>query len=293
VRDKVRNMKAYSEHQFSARDGLSLYYRRYGYYRQYGERRTDRPALLCLPGTTRNSKDFHGVASHFCDRYAIFCPDYRGRGQSAYDANPDNYTPQTYLDDIRHLLILNGLHRVIIIGTSLGGLLAMGMATMASATIAGIVLNDIGPDIDGLAEIVDYIRVDRPQPDWPAAAAELQLRFPDLSLQSESDWIDAAKATWREGADGVLHFDWDVALAKSLAHQPVPDLWPLFAALRRLPVLAIRGEVSKVLSNATFEKMAAAHPNLQKTIVKGVGHAPTLKEPVCLDALENFLAGID
>ena len=280
-------MNNFSEYRFSARDGLSLYYR------QYGNRRTDRPAILCLPGTTRNSKDFHGVASHFSDRYIIFCPDYRGRGQSAYDATPDNYTPQTYLDDIRHLLILNGLHRVIIIGASLGGLLAMGMAAMAPTTIAGVVLNDIGPDIGGLAEIIDYIHVDRPQPDWPSAVAELKLRFPDLSLRDEKEWTNAAKATWREGADGVLHFDWDVDLAKPLANQPVPDLWPLFATLRRLPVLAIHGEVSKVLSDVTVEKMAVAHPNLRTIIVKGVGHAPTLKEPVCLDALEKFFASID
>ncbi|MFT6582359.1 MAG: alpha/beta fold hydrolase [Alphaproteobacteria bacterium] len=286
-------MDNFSEHRFSARDGLSLYYRRYGYYRRNGERQPDRPAILCLPGTTRNSKDFHGIASHFCDLYALFCPDYRGRGQSAYDADPDNYTPQTYLDDIRHLLVLNSLHRVIIIGTSLGGLLAMGMAAMAPTSIAGVVLNDIGPDIDGLAEIIDYIRVDRPQPNWPAAAAELQLRFPDLSLHSEGDWTDAAKATWREGADGMLHFDWDVDLAQPLANQPIPDLWPLFGALRRLPVLAIHGERSKVLSSATFDKMAAVHPNLHKTVVKGVGHTPTLKEPVCIDALEKFLASID
>ncbi|MBL4719876.1 MAG: alpha/beta hydrolase, partial [Alphaproteobacteria bacterium] len=228
----------FSERRYTARDGLSLYYR------MYGTRQANRPAILCLPGTTRNSKDFHRLASHFCDRYAVFCPDYRGRGQSDYDPDPNNYSPQVYLDDLRHLLILNGLHRVIIIGASLGGLLAMGFAAMAPSSLAGVVLNDIGPDIDGLSDILDYIRVDHPQPDWAAAAAELQARFPNLSLQGDAEWLDAAKATWREGADGQLHFDWDITLAKPLLNSPIPDLWPLFAALRRFPVLAIHGERS-------------------------------------------------
>ncbi|MBT5110102.1 MAG: alpha/beta hydrolase [Rhodospirillaceae bacterium] len=276
-------MNAYRERRYTAQDGLSLYYR------VYGHEHSGSPAILCLPGLTRNSKDFHGVASHFCDRYVVYCPDYRGRGQSDYDANAENYAPSTYLNDLRHLLVLNGLHRVVVIGTSLGGLLGMAMSVAMPTAVAGLVMNDIGPNVEGLSSIIDYVRVDRPQTNWADAAAELRLRFPDLSLQNECDWIDAAKATWREGADGLLHFDWDVALIKPILRQSPIDLWPLFSALRRLPVLAVRGEKSKVISQITFDKMAGAHPDLQQVTVANVGHAPSLREPMCLDALGNFM----
>lgn len=229
------------------------------------------------------------MASHFCDRYVLYCPDYRGRGQSDYDANADNYAPSTYLNDLRHLLVLNGLHRVVVIGTSLGGLLGMAMSVAMPTAVSGLVMNDIGPNVEGLSSIVDYVRVDRPQTNWADAVAELRLRFPDLSLQNECDWIDAAKATWRKGADGLLHFDWDVALIKPILRQSPVDLWPLFSALRRLPVMAIRGEKSKIISQVTFDKMARAHPNLQQVTVANVGHAPSLREAVCVDALGSFL----
>ena len=281
-------MNAYRERRYTAQDGLSLYYRVYGG-EHYDCTHRGAPAILCLPGLTRNSKDFHGVASHFRDRYVLYCPDYRGRGQSDYDATADNYTPSIYLNDLRHLLVLNGLQRVVVIGTSLGGLLGMAMSVATPTAIVGLVLNDIGPNIEGLSSIIDYIRVDRPQGNWADAAAELRLRFPDLSLQTEKEWIDAAKATWREGADGLLPFDWDIALTKPILRQSPVDLWPLFRALRRLPVMAVRGEKSTVISQVTFDKMAKAHPGLQQVTVANVGHAPSLREPVCIDALEKFL----
>ena len=279
-------MNAYREHRYTSQDGLSLYYR------VYGPEHSGSPAILCLPGLTRNSKDFHGVATHFSDRYVLYCPDYRGRGQSEYDPDADNYTPATHLNDLRHLLVLNGLHRVVIFGTSMGGLLGMAMNVALPTAIAGLVLNDIGPDVGALASIVDYVRVDRPQTNWADAATELRSRFPDLSLHGERDWIDAARATWREGADGLLHFDWDIDVIKPILRQPPLNLWPLFNALRRLPVMAVHGEKSIVLSQVTFDKMAMAHPDLQRITIANVGHAPSLREPVCIDALENFLGKI-
>ena len=116
-------MDTFSEHTFTSQDGLSLYYRTYGPQRSH-----DLP-ILCLPGLTRNADDFHDLAERLGGSRQVISLDYRGRGRSAYDPNPKNYQPRTYLEDIRHLLAIVGVHRVIVVGTSMGGLLAMGLAS--------------------------------------------------------------------------------------------------------------------------------------------------------------------
>lgn len=282
-------MQNFRERRYTAQDGLSLYYR------DYGAADTLGTPILCLPGLTRNSKDFDSEASRLCRRRRVICPDYRGRGRSEFDPDPRNYKPETYLNDIRHLLAAAGIGHVVVIGTSLGGLLAMGMGAAMPTALAAVVLNDVGPDIgdEGLGRIVDYISADRPHGDWDAAVADLKSMFPTLSLETDADWLEAAQATWREGADGRLHFDWDVRLVEPLrAGPPIPDLWPLFRTLRRIPVLAIHGSLSEVLSAETFAEMAAVHPNLRQVTVPGVGHTPTLREPVVRRAIDAFLEGL-
>lgn len=290
-------MTDYLEHRYTSQDGLSLYYRVYGT-RESHSGRQGRPAILCLPGLTRNSKDFHVIATYLSNQHTVYCPDYRGRGQSDYDPDPNNYTPTAYLNDLRHLHVIHGVHRVVIIGTSIGGLLGMAMTVAAPSVVVGLVMNDIGPDVgvsgtSGLASIIDYVRFDRPQANWTDAAAELRARFPDLSLKSDEEWTNAAKATWREGVDGLLHFDWDTNLIKPILRQSPIDLWPLFKSLHHLPVLAVRGEKSKILSQDIFDRMATTHPSLTQVTVSNVGHAPSLQEPVCIDALEKFLMALD
>lgn len=284
---ELHRMPGYKECTYTAQDGLSLYYRDYG--------DPDNPAtpLLCLPGLTRNSKDFHSEAVRLSARRRVVCPDYRGRGRSAYDTTGKTYLPATYLNDIRHLLAIAGIGRVIVVGTSLGGILAMAMGAAMPTVLAGAVLNDIGPEIAtaGLSKITEYISIDRPHPDWDSAVADLKQLFPNLTLQTDADWLDAAQATWREREDGKLHFDWDILLAENLRKgPPIPDLWPFFHALDRIPLLAIRGARSDVLTAETFEKMAVARPGLQQITVPDAGHVPTLREPIARDGIDAFLA---
>lgn len=277
----------YRERRYTAQDGLSLYYR------EYGDPLGPGVPLLCLPGLARNAKDFHRLAIRLKERHWIVCPDYRGRGRSAYDPNSENYQPATYLNDIRHLLAAAGMHRAAVIGTSMGGLLACALGAAAPTTLAGVVLNDVGPDIggDGLARIMTYLSQDNPQPDWDAATRAFKALFPYLSLRTEEDWRAAAEATWYRGEDGMLHYDWDIHIIDPLRRaRPLPDLWALFRSLRRLPVLAIRGGVSDVLLPATFDRMAAEHPGLARLTLDGVGHVPSLVEPEALAAIEAFLA---
>lgn len=224
----------------------------------------------------------------------MICPDYRGRGRSDYDRDWRNYQPRVYLDDLRHILAAAGVHRAVVVGTSLGGILGMALGIVAPTLPAAVVLNDVGPDVatDGLGRIIDYIGKDRPQPDWTTAVRHLRKLFPTLSLKTDQRWLEMAQATFREGDDGLLHFDWDLRLVEPMRRLSgsVPDLWPLYRSLRDLPVMAVRGGLSDVLSEGTFERMAAEKPDLIRVTVAACGHVPALDEPEVLEVLDDFIA---
>jgi pimeloyl-ACP methyl ester carboxylesterase len=277
----------YAEETYGAQDGLLLYYR------EYGDPLAPGTPLLCLTGLTRNSHDYHVLASRLAAGRRVICPDYRGRGRSPRDPDWRNYQPRVYIGDILQLIAAANLHRMVVIGTSLGGLLTMGLAVAQPACLAGVVLNDVGPDIDrgGLERIKGYIGHDQPQRDWDSAVSYAKQMFKTVGDKSEADWLRIAHGTFREGADGLLHVDWDVALARPLQRVgPLPDLWPLFRALRRVPTLAFRGALSDVLTAATFDRMQREHPALTAVTVAGAGHVPTLDEPEARDAFDAFLA---
>ena len=154
----------FRERRIGARDGLPLYVR------DYGGPPAGGATLLCLAGLTRNSKDFHTLANGAAARRRVLCPDYRGRGQSPHDPDWRNYRPETILDDIFQVLTACDAHPVVVCGVSYGGLLAMALGALVPSMLAGVILNDVGPDVDpeGSARIMTYIERDRPQPDWPA-----------------------------------------------------------------------------------------------------------------------------
>lgn len=280
-------MTAFREGRVTAQDGLALYYR------DYGDALSPRTPLLCLTGLTRNSADFAALAKRHAGERRVLCPDYRGRGRSAYDPDWRNYDPRTYVGDIIHLVAATGIERAVVVGTSLGGLLAMALAVAKPGMLAGVVINDIGPDVvpGGVSRIFDYIGVDQPQPDWPSAVRYLRTLLPTLSIRTAEGWLEMAQATYRQGEDGLLHFDWDVTLAKPLvaARNDVPDLWPYFRALGRRPALALRGALSDVLSPETFARMGAEKPDLEQVTVENAGHAPTLNEPEAAAAVDGFI----
>jgi pimeloyl-ACP methyl ester carboxylesterase len=278
---------AYRERYVTSQDGLRLYFR------DYGDPSSTRLPLICLTGIARNSADFADLAQRHAGERRILCLDYRGRGRSDYDRDWRNYQPQVYVGDIVNLIAANDLHRVIVVGTSLGGLLTMGLAVLKPTVLGAVVLNDIGPALapGGLGRILSYIGTDHPQPDWPSAVAYVRQLLPTLSITTDQAWLKMAQGTFRQGEDGLLHFDWDVALAKPLRQTAgaVPDLWAYFGALRRLPVLALRGSRSDVLSVETFERMALVKPDLQRVIVANSGHAPILDEPDAAAAIDDFI----
>lgn len=282
-------MSVFRERRYLSQDGLSLYYR------DYGDPLASPPPVLCLPGLTRNSKDFHRLAERLAPRRRVICPDYRGRGRSDYDPDAGNYHPMVHLGDIRHLMVVESLHRIVVIGTSFGGFLAMGLGVMAPTTLAAVALNDVGPEVSpgGLARIMNYVGKDRPQPDWDSAVAEMKRLFPTLSYETEDEWRAAARGTWREGPDGMLHFDWDPRLARTVQRaRRSADPWTVFRSLGRVPLLVLRGALSDVLGEKTMARMAREHPTLRTAVIPDSGHPPSLAEPESVKALDDFLAAV-
>lgn len=275
----------YRERTVAAQDGLRLHVRDWG--------APSASAVLCLGGLTRNSKDFDGLARHLAARRRVVCPDYRGRGLSERDPNWSNYIAPNYVGDIVHILAALDIHHIVVVGTSLGGLLAMGLAVVLPSALAGVVLNDIGPELDAraLAPIIEYVRTDHPHPDVDSAIAEMRRMLPGLAFRDPDAFRKIVENTYRRTDDGLLHCDWDPAIVRPIlaGTSPPYDLWRLFRALANVPTLVIRGELSALLTRDCLERMAAAHPGLVRLEVAGTGHAPTLDEPECRITIDSFL----
>ncbi len=280
--------KVYAEHRLTASDGRVLYYR------EYGDRVGEATPIMCLAGLTRNSRDFHDVALRHAAKRRVLALDLRGRGLSERDPDWRNYQAPVYVRDIQHLLAAAGAPRVVLVGTSFGGILAMIMAVAQPAALAAVVLNDIGPEIDpaGAARIEAYVGQATPLPDWEAAKARLKELFgqawPDLS---EERWTTLTRTFFHEGEDGLPKPDYDPAISRpfKLPENRDQDLWPFFRALADVPTLAVRGATSDILSSSTFERMAEAKPDLERLTVANRGHAPFLDEPDCAPALDAFI----
>jgi len=254
------------------------------------------PPLLLMHGLTRNSADFEPLAQHLAGRYRLIVPDQRGRGLSDSDPDPANYRPDIYVRDMFALLDGLGIERAALIGTSMGGLMAMIMGAIAPERVPAIVLNDIGPALEaaGLARIGGYVGGGEPLADWREAAARCEAvnrqAFPDFGAE---DWDAFARRTCRAAVDGRVAFAYDPAIARAFETEEgvaPPDLWPLWQALGEKPVLVIRGVLSDLLSGDTVARMEQLHPGpFTRADVSQRGHAPLLDEPEALAAIETFL----
>jgi pimeloyl-ACP methyl ester carboxylesterase len=257
-------------------------------------------SVICLPGLTRNARDFHTLATYLSTHPEkprnVYCLDYRGRGRSQYDSNWRNYVPYTELMDVLDFLTVQGLHRVGIVGTSRGGIIAMMMAALRPTAMGAVVLNDIGPVIEtrGLARIVNYVgRMPVPKT-WADAIhimREINGRgFPEFT---DAQWDQMARGVFEE-RKGRLALSYDRKLAKAIGtvdlSRPVPDLWPQFIAMGQIPAFALRGEHSDVLSAETLEEMVERHPNLRVMTVPEQGHAPMLQDQEPVEAIGSFFA---
>jgi len=283
---------AFVDRYCRAPDGLRLHYR------DYPGPEAGTPAL-CIPGLTRNCRDFEDLAPRLARSRRVLAVDLRGRGGSDRDPDWSHYQPAVYLGDLEALLTDAGAPRVVVIGTSLGGIMGMVLAAHLPGAIAGLVLNDIGPELgaEGLARVNAYAGTIQPVRRWEEAAAQVRgvmahamPGFPD------TDWIRVARRMYREAPDGTLVPDMDPGIATALRSGPSADaasLWKVFEAVHPVPVAVLRGEISDLLLPETVQRMCEAKPDLISVVVPRRGHVPLLDEPESLDAIDRVLAAVD
>jgi pimeloyl-ACP methyl ester carboxylesterase len=281
-------MVAWSDGYWWSNDGLRLHYRDFA-----GD--PSRPPILCIPGLTRNARDFEAVAARLAGAWRVICVELRGRGESAYAKDPMTYVPLTYLQDIEALIRELKLDRIILFGTSLGGIITMLLAMSGGGRIAGALLNDIGPDLDprGLDRIRAYVGRSQSWPTWLHAArffAEAQRdRYPDWALDQ---WLVFAKRLCRLTPNGRIALDYDMRVAEPLklpGGEAGFDMWRAFEGLRGIPSLVVRGGLSDLLAPVTVERMLAENEAMEAVTVERSGHAPTLGEPDAVAAIDRLL----
>lgn len=290
----------FEEVRFTARDGLRLYARRYPAAAGATEIPAARP-VLCLAGLTRNSRDFHVLASALStdpqSPRDVWALDTRGRGYSDSDPDWRNYAVPIEMLDAFDLLTMQELSEVAIIGTSRGGLMAMVMAAALPSTVGPVVLNDIGPvvETEGLLRILGYAgRMPHPVSWDDAAALVKDLNKKQFPFVADGDWLEIARQMYNEErGKPVPGYDPQVARSLSVLEGPMPELWPQFAALDRVPVMVVRGENSDVLSAATVTEMQKRHPACSALVVPSEGHAPLLRDTPTIAAIAEFLRASD
>jgi pimeloyl-ACP methyl ester carboxylesterase len=293
----------FREITYEAPDGLKLYARVYE-----PERAVDSLPIVCLPGLTRNTRDFHELAlslsQHAQTSRLVISFDYRGRGRSAYDPDWSHYNIGTEAGDVIAGLDHLGIKRAVFLGSSRGGLITHILAAIAPQLLAGVILNDIGPEIapEGMMEICrnlgERLSESPPDPKNFAEAEGLQRAalgdaFPALT---NADWERSTRAIYIETGNRVRP-DHDLNLLKTLEgidfSQKLPDLWAQFDLFAQVPLLLIRGENSLLLSLETVAEMTRRHPALQVINVAGQGHAPLLETGQLPGLIAAFTAGID
>ena len=278
-------MAEWTDRYWNSADGVKLHYRDHD-----GNR--DCPPILCIPGLTRNARDFEPVADRFAGEWRVISIDLRGRGLSAFDPDPANYKPMVYVADILKMLDQLGIADAVFVGTSLGGLCTMALALTDRERIAGALLNDIGPVVDmaGIDRIAGYVGKEARFASWDDAVDQLAARnldvYPDYT---RPEWERFARRLAREHGPDVV-FDYDMRIADNFESAvTAPEIWPLYQALDGRPVTILRGELSDLLSTEVAERMASEIGDVELVTVPRVGHAPSFDEPESIAALERLL----
>ncbi len=289
-------MAAYENIYWWSNDGIRLHAR------DYAARDTaaadGRPPIICLPGLTRNARDFDVLAERLSAEWHVVVVNLRGRGDSGYAKDPMSYVPLVYVQDVEKLLGEIGCDRYVAIGTSLGGIVTMLLAGAARERLVGAVLNDVGPEIDpaGLARIRAYVGKSSSWPTWMHAAravAEANAdAYPDYEI---GDWLAMAKRLYRLNTAGRIVLDYDMKIAEPFrlpGNEAGPDMWRALDQLAGVPLLLVRGGLSDILTDDVAIRMAAALDGAELVTVPRTGHAPTLDEPDALAAIDRLLAKV-
>lgn len=285
-------MAAYENLYWWSADGVRLHAR------DYSGGGDGRPPIVCLPGLTRNARDYAALAEALSPEWRVIAASFRGRGESGYAKDAMTYVPLTYVQDVEALLAELGVGRFVAVGTSLGGIVAMLLAGPARGRMMGAVINDVGPEIEaaGLTRIRSYVGRASSFPTWLHAARAVAEAHRDVHPDWDlAEWLAMAKRLYRLTSAGRIVLDYDLRIAEPFrvrGAEAGPDMWGALDALREVPTLLVRGEQSDILSAATAARMAAALPTAELVTVPGIGHAPTLTEPPVLAAIGRLLARV-
>lgn len=269
-------------------------------YKEWGE--ADNPrVLVCVHGVTRVADDFDNLAQSLCKDYRVVCPDVVGRGRSGHLRNPQLYRIPQYVSDMVTLLarVLANSERQSVdwFGTSMGGLIGMGLASLPDSPVGKLVLNDIGPTLDWAAiqRIGDYIAQDVRFPSFEAGAEFVKMVSATFGPHTEQEWHKLAADVLRQDKDGswVRHYDMGLAqpfqsVTPESAKADEAMLWAAYDAIR-CPTLLVRGANSDLLSRETAQMMTQRGPRARLVEIPGVGHAPTFLHDDQIAIAKDFL----
>ena len=268
-------------------NGLRLRYLEWG--------RPDALPVICVHGYTSSAEAFNALARRLQDRARIMAMDVRGHGESAWSQD-GAYQYADQAGDLAALVDQLGIGRFVLIGTSMGGVIAMVYASQYADRLRGLVLNDIGPDVEaGSGRITGLVR-SRPA-DFASLDEAMQYRreiSPITAARPLEDQEETARGVLSERPDGRWAWKMDPAYIEQRVKRGAPARPPLWPTLETLPCATqiVWGTDSDVLSEAQAKRMVGALPRGELVSVPGVGHAPTLVEPPVLAALDRLLATV-
>jgi len=251
------------------------------------------PVVVMIHGLAGQAHTFDGIANLLAERYHVYALDVRGRGESEWGP-PDQYGTDTYVADLEAVREALGLQRMSLVGTSMGGTIAMYYAARFAERVDRVVLNDVGPEIAaaGVARIVTYV-TGAPEmfADMKAVTKYHRQHYgASLGGLSDEQVTEFARYNVRKSDTGIYVWKMDPAIRKAAGQAAAMDPWDALRGIR-CPVMVLRGAESDLLSPECAARMAAELPGLRLVEVPGVGHAPLLIEPAARKALEEFLAG--
>ncbi|WP_418314785.1 alpha/beta fold hydrolase [Piscinibacter sakaiensis] len=259
--------------------------------------------LVCVHGLSRQGRDFDKLARTMLDQYRVICPDVVGRGQSDFLADPSGYQLPAYVADMVTLLARLDARQLHWVGTSMGGLIGMGLASLANSPIERLVLNDVGPAIapEALARIGTYVGAALQWPSVEAAADYLLTISQGFGPHSREQWLELTQAMVKpaKATDGAAvwepHYDPGIAvpfraITPEIAKAGEAQLWKAYDAVR-CPTLLLRGAESDLLTIETAREMTCRGPRAELHELPGVGHAPTLVHDDQIAVVRDFLLG--
>jgi pimeloyl-ACP methyl ester carboxylesterase len=250
------------------------------------------PTVLCLHGLTRNGRDFNALAEALSANRRVIAPDMPGRGASEWLTDPADYAYPVYLADVGALIARLDVERLDLVGTSMGGIIGMLLASLPGHPIGRLVINDVGPLIakDGLARIATYVGEEPSFADLAALEAALKVRAATFGPLSDAQWHYLAGISARTKPDGTLGFAYDTRIAEAFRAAPPADidLWPQWDQIR-CPTLLLRGAQSDLLRDGDAQAMTERGPRARLVEFQGVGHAPALMAADQIAVIRDFL----